>query len=574
MRTCLTCGEVYSDDVEVCEVDGTALSGWGEGVAEARSRATLQLRKSSEAIKRPSSKRGDSTAEAEVEEASEEEREEDWEAHVPAPGRVLGERYALERQLGVGGFGAVFAAEDLRLQKKVAVKILSPQVTHQEEMLERFRREAIAASQVGHEGIVDVTDFDRDEDGTPFIVMELLDGKDLAEVLARERPLPIKRSLEIAAQAAFALDAAHHKQILHRDLKPANIYLVNTETRYDFVKIIDFGISKIMTPSVKASTLTSKGLVLGTPHFMAPEQARGDSDIDGRVDVYSLGIILYAMIAGRPPFLGDTYLGVVSQHLSDEPAPPSTHRADIASVSGLDALVLRAIAKKPRDRFASMRELGDHILEILTRLDPAAATAIRPVRVRSSRLHSTADGIAAAPTVASDSVVAGSKKRRLWPLIAGLGVLGLVAVFWVAGGSSSKKKKDSTPAAVVVPDAGVAVAEAPADAAPAPPILLKSAAPGAEAFNRGGELLGKLPLSIARPTSRDGRSIVIRAAGYDELAVRLRSNTTSPFEVTLTPTAAAQPDKKAKRHKKKKPKKRKRWKRRDKGGGSDIVDEW
>ena len=302
---------------------------------------------------------------------------------LPTVGQRLGDRYALRRLIGSGGFGAVFEAEDVRLQKPVAVKVLSARLAKRADTLQRFRREALAASRIGHEGIVDVTDFDRDDSGVDFIVMELLSGSDLAHELAGGRQMDVGRALEIAAQVAEALGAAHDKQIVHRDLKPANIYLVERHNRADVVKIIDFGISKVMARSAHASALTSEGVIVGTPHYMAPEQARGAGDLDGRVDVYSLGVILYEMLTGRRPFTGKTFLAVITSHLTDTAAPLAEHRPELAQRPRLQELVSKAMAKNPINRFQDMRALGEAILEVLSEVDADAANALRPNRLRS-----------------------------------------------------------------------------------------------------------------------------------------------------------------------------------------------
>jgi protein kinase-like protein len=295
-------------------------------------------------------------------------------APEPVPGRLLGGRYLLRRRLAIGGFGAVFEASDRRLEKRVAVKVLSPHVAGNREMLTRFRREAIAASAVGHEGIVAVTDFDRDADGTYFIAMELLDGRDLADLIAGSGPLAPGRALTIAAGVADALDCAHHRGILHRDLKPANVFVLE-RSRGDLVKVIDFGISKLMRRGAEAMELTRSGQVVGTPYYMAPEQAQGRAAIDGRADVYALGVILYEMLVGEPPFVGENYLEVAFQHVIAEPVAPSLRGAGTGK--SLDRLVLRALAKSPEERFLSMAQFSAAILDELAAIDPGAAAVVR-----------------------------------------------------------------------------------------------------------------------------------------------------------------------------------------------------
>ncbi|MCA9672492.1 MAG: serine/threonine protein kinase [Myxococcales bacterium] len=304
-------------------------------------------------------------------------------APVMELGRVLGERYQLDHQTGVGGFGAVFAARDLRLNKRVAVKVLSPRVAERDDMLTRFRREAIAASRIGHEGIVDVTDFDRDADGTHFIVMEFLHGSDLANLLDHEKRLAPVRALSIAAQVGNALYAAHLKRIVHRDLKPSNIYLVERQSRHDAVKIIDFGISKILAHSIAPTSVTRQGAILGTPYYMAPEQAAPSGELDHRVDIYALGVILFQMLTGQRPFTGKSYLSVLDQQRNKARPKPSDVYPELRELpiaDALDALVVKAMAKDAEARHSSMIVMVRDIVAALEVLDATAADVVRPVR--------------------------------------------------------------------------------------------------------------------------------------------------------------------------------------------------
>jgi len=292
----------------------------------------------------------------------------------PQQHRILCGRYRLGRRMAVGGFGAVFAAHDLRLEKPVAIKVLSPAIASHPDHLIRFRREAVAAGRIGHEGIVNVTDFDHDRDGTHFIVMELLDGCDLAQIIQREHALPPRRALMIAIQVANALEAAHRREILHRDLKPANIFLTTQGTRCDVVKVLDFGISKVLSQRGSEASLTQSGQVIGTPCYMAPERAQGADGVDARADIYSLGVVLYEMLVGELPFGGDSYLSIALHHITSTPEPPSVRRAGLAPA--LDQLVLRALAKNPADRHPSMAHLSAALIDALAALDPIAAAVV------------------------------------------------------------------------------------------------------------------------------------------------------------------------------------------------------
>jgi serine/threonine-protein kinase len=439
----------------------------------------------------------------------------DTAAVVPSTGRLLGDRYLLGRRMAVGGFGAVFEAEDVRLKKRVALKVLSPHIATNPEYLARFRLEAVAASQIGHEGIVNVTDFDRDADGTPFIAMEMLDGSDLAHLIQPHHGLPPARALSIAAQAAEALDCAHLRGILHRDLKPANLFVTPRRGR-DIVKILDFGISKVMRSRTAGGIdLTQDGLVVGTPYYMAPEQAQGRPDVDGRADVYALGVILYEMLTGVRPFGGDDYLDVAMQQMTVEPPPPSLQVPSLPL--SVDRTVLRALAREPVDRYASMAQFAAALhreLEALQRgaaprsidavgdagtaaagnrsaAEPAPRRSSPPERPRRRRAGSTLR-YSAGELAAAVSNGVGRSPARLRALVAGIGLAGGLAVStWLvrtAGDSSAERTGAASGAAdsalasprimpdAAVTDAGPAAAPEAADLA-GPPDAPAAAAP-------------------------------------------------------------------------------------------------
>lgn len=299
-------------------------------------------------------------------------------AVAKAPGDLLSDRYLLEGELGRGGFGVVFRARDVRLDKRVAVKVLSAAVAETPVALARFKQEATSAARVGHKGIVDVTDVGEDEDGTHFIVMELIEGMDLGYLLRSEGSLPLSRSLAIGARVAQALAAAHEKGIIHRDLKPGNILLTSLGPVTDFVKILDFGVSKITQLGERTDTLTLDGQVVGTPRYMAPEQGVGDAVVDARADVYALGTILYEMVTGHLPYTGSTHYEVIHNKLSVDPLPPSVINPDIESPLEFEALVMTALERDPDARYASMAEFELVIRELLEEVDPVAASGVRP----------------------------------------------------------------------------------------------------------------------------------------------------------------------------------------------------
>jgi serine/threonine-protein kinase len=272
-------------------------------------------------------------------------------------GQVLDGRYYLERKLGEGGMGVVFKAHHTVIEKTVAVKILKKEVARDQAVVQRFVQEARAASRIGHGSIVEVTDFGRLPDGSAYSVMEYIEGQTLNLVM-KEGPMTMQRALPIIGQIARALAAAHDKGIVHRDLKPENVFVVDRDGRRDLVKIVDFGIAKIMLMPVGANLdgprLTKVGAVFGTPEYMAPEQAAGRSDNDHRVDVYALGTILYEMLVGRVPHKGETVVATLAQQMLDPITPPRrmNPKADISDK--LEVVIMTALAKDRDKRFPTM----------------------------------------------------------------------------------------------------------------------------------------------------------------------------------------------------------------------------
>ncbi|HSN24820.1 MAG TPA: serine/threonine-protein kinase [Kofleriaceae bacterium] len=348
-------------------------------------------------------------------------------AGTSSSGRILGGRYRLGRQLGAGGYGAVYAAEDTITGERVAIKVLSPGASLKQELVIRFHREAIAASRVRHPHIVHVADFDVDEDDGHYIVMEQLDGCDLAQTLADEGRLAPVRALTVAAQCARGLAAAHRVGVLHRDLKPANVFVVRREGGREIVKVIDFGISKLTAIAGDYTDVTSASKVVGTPLYMAPEQARG-KPLDARADVYALGVMLFEMLVGERPFGGRSPLEILGNHFSAPRIAPSNLRAELAGCPGLDALVLRALAADPDQRFPSMESFGDALLECLRAIAPDAARhATEPTGARAA---------SSAPVTHDDATtsevwrfVPRSRRRRV---VAAMIVTIIAAVGWMS----------------------------------------------------------------------------------------------------------------------------------------------
>ena len=221
-------------------------------------------------------------------------------------GAALDDKYRVVRHLSSGGMGAVYEVEHRGLGKRLAAKLLKPELARRADLLERFRREARAASAIGHEHIIEVTDLGQTAHKVPFLVMELLSGQTLAALCKAERRLEPARAVHIARQILSALGAAHARGIVHRDLKPENVFLIQRGGDPDFVKLLDFGIAKLLD-EVDAPELTRAGQVVGTPTYMAPEQARGEKTVDGRADLYGVGAILYRMVTGQRPYTAPNF---------------------------------------------------------------------------------------------------------------------------------------------------------------------------------------------------------------------------------------------------------------------------
>jgi eukaryotic-like serine/threonine-protein kinase len=272
-------------------------------------------------------------------------------------GETLAEKYKITRYVGQGGMGSVYEAQHVIVGRRFAVKYLHAELAGDEEILERFRREARTAGALENENIVSVVDFGLAADGIPCIVMEYLTGEDLAALLAREGQLPVIRAVNIAIQACRGLDAAHAAGIVHRDLKPENLFICRRGDGTDLVKILDFGIAKLVPAGQgPAPSVTRSGTTMGTPFYMAPEQARGAKEVDHRADIYGLGVILFEALSGQKPHPGQSYNEIL-YHILTQPAVSITSLRPGLPVD-LVGTIQQALAFNPHDRQASVAELA------------------------------------------------------------------------------------------------------------------------------------------------------------------------------------------------------------------------
>ena len=328
-------------------------------------------------------------------------------------GQVLADRDRILDLIGKGGMGKVYLAEHVALGKRVAVKVLNPAYTNRPDQVKRFLREAQAASSIGHENVIDITDFGEMPNGQVFFAMEYLEGEDLGKLLKKSGQMPWARARRVMLQICRALQAAHSRGIIHRDMKPENCFLIHRNGIRDFVKVLDFGIAKFLEEhrDSGANPLTQVGALIGTPEYMAPEQIHGDP-ADLRMDIYAVGCILYQLVTGNLPFTDKTMYGVLSQQVNAQPIAPRQLAPEADIPVEVEALILRAMEKDKALRFQTMGELLDAIIAAprggpsTTNLDAAASAVRQAVAASATPAPPTPVGAANPMTPIDSSVLA------------------------------------------------------------------------------------------------------------------------------------------------------------------------
>jgi serine/threonine-protein kinase len=404
------------------------------------------------------------------------------------PGFVVGE-YRLEKVLGRGGMGTVYAGVQPVIEKQVAIKLLNAQFSADENLVKRFVDEARAVNRIRHANIIDIFSFGQIADGRQYFVMEYLEGTTLAERMERG-DLSGDDMPAFLTQICDALDAAHGENIVHRDLKPENVWIVTPKRGKPFVKLLDFGIAKLLSQGEKSATQT--GMVMGTPHYMSPEQCHGKA-VDHRTDIYAMGVMLYQLYSGRMPFQGETFAEILAKQIVDTPEPPSKHAPVPAE---LDRLIMRCLAKDPAARPQSAKELGQTLSSVL------AGVAARIQKASGQPTSATTLSASAVEVRRGETEVATRKSSKR-----GLFIGAAVALVAAVVGIVALSGQGHAPPAPAAASAAQPPVTAPPIAAPAPappPAPAVVPAPEPEAPSAAtADATGKKHHGGAKPARRD-----------------------------------------------------------------------
>jgi hypothetical protein len=462
----------------------------------------------------------------------------------PLIGKTLDGRYRIEKVLGEGGMGLVYKAMHTTLAKPLAIKVLKAEVSKNEEIVQRFRQEAQSASAIGNQHIIDISDFGTLPDGSTYFVMEFLAGSSLTDALETTR-FTTERTIHVTKQLCNALGAAHEIGVIHRDMKPDNVQLIVRGQNKDFVKVLDFGIAKVGGTNSK---LTRAGQVFGTPHYMSPEQCAGTS-VDGRTDIYAVGVMMYEMATGKVPFDADNLMGILTKHLYENPIPPRQLPPPTDVPPALEAIIMKSLAKKCDARYQSMAELHAD-LEALEqgRTPQAVVDAVDRKTSGSSGNTMTDTPGRVSMSTAQPAIPLKKSKAPLFIGVAAAVVLIGGGVAMLGSGGEAEHVVAPAPAAAKPEPAPVApepAAPEPAPAAVAQPaapaaptaveiakVTIESDPPGAEVY-RANALLGNTPFVIAKPTDSSQFELEVRSSGYKAKAVAITQFTGDKLNVAL-----------------------------------------
>jgi serine/threonine-protein kinase len=457
------------------------------------------------------------------------------------PGEILAGKYRVERVLGEGGMGVVVAAFHLALEQRVAVKFLRKDMADRGDAAERFRREARAVARIQSEHVARVLDVGTMEDGDTYIVMEYLDGNDLAEEMRQRGALPVSEAVDIALQVADAVSDAHASGIVHRDLKPANVFLVRRADGSRLAKVLDFGISKsLLVDSGSNVSLTQTSTVMGSPLYMSPEQMRSARDVDGRTDIWALGAILYESLAGTPPHVGASLPEICTSLLQDTPRGIETMRGDVPP--GLAAVVMRCLAKDRADRWSTMRDFmlalapytpSSSNVGVVTALSPAPygasttgsgaskapATVPLAVAKRGPQVQSVATEAPASLTLSSQTDAREARRARNVIFVGLAGAAVLVAVLATVAFRMTSRGDDlakGTEGVSAQPPKAAAAAPTAAPAMPNAPVVEEPMVPAAvsvtPAVPSSGAIVSRPAGSVTEPPISALRGVPSRGA--------------------------------------------------------------
>jgi serine/threonine-protein kinase len=499
-------------------------------------------------------------------------------------GKNLGSNYRVVEPIGAGGMGVVYLVEHITLKKRFAAKVLNSDLAAHAEARARFEDEAPAVTQREQDNIINVIDYGATEDDLVFLVMEYLKGRTL-QARMDQAPLSRDELLGVMLQVCHAHGCAHEAGIVHRDMKPDNIFLnERMRGRPPLVKVLDFGISKARDVSLKDGRITKQGQVLGSPEYMSPEAARGD-EVDGRADIYAVGIILYELVTGSVPFRSENYLKVLQKHISEKPVPPRQLVPDLPEA--MERLILRTLAKHPDGRQQTMEELEQDLLEAMPE---EALRVLNPRRTPSGGgwLHTPPIGVPATPRPSPPGLEAAvppapveappaeeappvvvasvAPSRTKWAIVAGVAAAILLLGFVVLRGGGAPGEDKEKPAATPTPAPTPMPAPAPTEAIPptptpelpAAPAPTPPAAPAPTASNKisfrvdstprgaavtlNGKAIGKTPVTIQVPRSRKPGQLRIALQGHQPVARKVDLSRPVDMNIALARAAPSKPD--------------------------------